>query len=227
MNKICLVIICLLFSGRAMTQTNTFLTQEPPVTGGAINIVTSSLEEADGNTYFAEAVKNEKRGDLNDALTLFGKAAFEYNSSKLFVRYGEALLRLGNVHFLMNHYGEAEQVILNVALKNYSRIGSKTGQMESYYQLGRIYFAANKLTQSLWFYTQQGILAKQVNNNNSYIESVLGIAQVKIKKKEYTLALRDIKRAELLAKSSNSSQFKSKIKEVKALIPSKPVLKKS
>jgi cyanophycin synthetase len=48
MNKICLVIICLLFSGRAMTQTNTFLPQEPPVTSGAINIVTSSLEEADG-----------------------------------------------------------------------------------------------------------------------------------------------------------------------------------
>ncbi|WP_316842949.1 hypothetical protein [Pedobacter gandavensis] len=226
MNKLCLVILFLFFSERAMTQTNTFLPQEPPVTSGAINIVTSSLEEADGNTYFAEALKNEKRGDLNDALNLYAKAAFEFNTSKLFVRYGEALLKLGNVHLLMNHYTEAEQVILNVALKNYSKIGSKVGQMESYYQLGRIYFAANKLTQSLWFYTQQGILAKQLNNNSAYVESVIGIAQVKIKKKEYNLALRDLNRAELLLKSANNVQLKSRIKETKALIPSKLVAKK-
>lgn len=225
MNKICLVIVCLLISNSAMTQT-TFLPQEVPTTGGAINIVSSSLEENEGNTYFAEAVKNEKKGDLNDALNLFGKAAFEYNSSKLFVRYGEALLRMSNVHFLLAHYTEAEQVVLNVALKNYARIGNKSGQMESYHQLGRIYLAANKPTQSLWFYTQQGILAKQVNNNNAYIESVLGIAQVKIKKKEYGLALRDLNRAELLAKSSNNNQFKNKIKDARALIPSKPVAKK-
>lgn len=209
-----------------MAQTSVFVPQEPPVTSGAINIVTSSLEEADGNTYFEEAVKNEKRGDLNDALTLFGKAAFEYNSSRLFSRYGEALLRLGNVHYLMNHYGEAEQVILNVALKNYSRIGSKSGQIESYHQLGKIYFAANKLTQSLWFYTQQGILARQTNNNSAYIESVLGIAQVKIRKKEYTLATKDLNQAELLAKSSNNTQHISRIKEVRSLIPSKPMAKK-
>ncbi|MBB2150994.1 hypothetical protein [Pedobacter gandavensis] len=227
MNKLCLVILFLLFSGRAMTQTNTLILQEPPVTSGAINIVTSNLEEADGNTYFAEALKNERRGDLNDALNLYAKAAFEFNTAKLFVRYGEALLKLGNVHLMMNHYTEAEQVILNVALKNYSKIGSKTGQMEAYYQLGRIYFAANKLTQSLWFYTQQGILAKQINNNTAYIESVIGIAQVKIKKKEYNLALTDLNRAELLLKSINNGQLKSRIKEAKALIPSKSIAKKS
>lgn len=209
-----------------MTQTNTFLPQEPAVTSGAINIVTSSLEEADGNTYFAEALKNEKRGDLNDALNLYAKAAFEFNTSRLFVRYGEALLKLGNVHLMMNHYTEAEQVILNVALKNYSKIGSKSGQMESYYQLGRIYFSANKLTQALWFYTQQGILAKQLNNNNAYAESVIGLAQVKIKKKEYSLALRDLNRAELLLKTTNNSQLKSRIKETKSLIPSKLAAKK-
>lgn len=209
-----------------MTQTNTFLLQETPAKSGAINIVTSNLEEEDGNTYFAEALKNEKRGDLNDALNLYAKAAFEFNTSKLFVRYGEALMKLGNVHLMMNHYTEAEQVVLNVALKNYSRIGSKAGQMEAYYQLGRIYFAANKLTQSLWFYTQQGILAKQLNNNSAYIESVIGIAQVKIKKKEYNLALTDLNRAELLLKSSNNGQLKSRIKETRGLIPSKLVAKK-
>lgn len=226
MNKICLVAIGLLVSNEAMTQTLALLPQEPQSSGGAINIVTSSLEESEGNTYFAEAVKNERKGELNDAITFFGKAAFEYNSSKLFTRYGEALLRLSNVHFLMAHYSEAEQIVLNVALKNYSRIGSKSGLIESYNQLGRIYLAANKLTQSLWFYTQQGILAKQANNNNAYIESVLGIAQVKIRKKEYHMAEQDLNRAELLAKSSNNNLFHGRIRDARALIPSKLAPKK-
>lgn len=226
MNQICLVIIGLFILSQAKAQTDPFLTQQPPPVNSAINIVVSNVEENDGDSYFADAEKNERRGDLNDAVTLFGKAAFEYNSLKKYTQYGSALLRLANVHYLLAHYSEAEQVTLNVALKNYSKIGSRTGQMESYSQLGKIYLAADKLTQSLWFYTQQGILAKQIGDNNAYIDSVLGLARVKTKKKEYTLALRDLNRAELLAKSSSLSRFKTQIREARAQIPAKANTKK-
>lgn len=226
MNKICLLVTGLFLSVQALAQNSSFLSQQPPPVNGAVNIVVSNLEEDSGDDYFADAEKNERRGDLNDAITLFGKAAFEYNSSKKFTQYGSALLRLANVHYLLAHYSEAEQVTLNVALKTYSKIGSKTGQMESYSQLGKIYFASEKLTQSLWFYTQQGILAKQLGDNNAYIDSILGIAQVKTRKKEYTLALKDINRAEVLAKSSNLSRFKNQIKEAKAQIPAKVLARK-
>ncbi|MNY82959.1 hypothetical protein D3C86_2253800 [compost metagenome] len=60
-----------------MTQTGAFLSQQPQPASGAVNIVVSNLDENDGDDYFAEAEKNERRGDLNDAITLFGKAAFE------------------------------------------------------------------------------------------------------------------------------------------------------
>nr|WP_121269722.1 hypothetical protein [Pedobacter schmidteae] len=226
MNKICLLVTGLFLSVQAFAQNSSFLSQQPPPVNGAVNIVVSNLEEDSGDDYFADAEKNERRGDLNDAITLFGKAAFEYNSSKKFTQYGSALLRLANVHYLLAHYSEAEQVTLNVALKTYSKIGSKTGQMESYGQLGKIYFASEKLTQSLWFYTQQGILAKQLGDNNAYIDSILGIAQVKTRKKEYTLALKDINRAEVLAKSSNLSRFKNQIREAKAQIPAKVLARK-
>lgn len=226
MNKICLILIGLFFSSKAMTQTGTFLSQDSQPGNGAVNIVVSNLDENDGDDYFAEAEKNERRGDLNDAITLFGKAAFEYNSAKKFSQYGSALLRLANVHYLLAHYSEAEQVTLNVALKNYAKIGSRAGQMESYGQLGKIYLASNKLTQSLWFYTQQGILAQQIGNNNAHIDSILGLAQVKVRKKEYTLAARDLNRAELLAKSSSVARFKAQIKEVRAQIPAKVMAKK-
>nr|WP_294877080.1 hypothetical protein [uncultured Pedobacter sp.] len=231
MNKSWLAIIFLIISNQAMTQTSHFLPQQPPQGSGAINIVVSNLDENEGDTYFAEAEKNERNGELNEAVTLFGKAAFEYNSAKQFARYGEALMRLSNVHYQLAHFNEAEQVVLNVALKNYSKIGSRNGQMESYSQLGRIYLALNKPTQSLWFYTQQGILAKQIGNSSAYIESVLGAANVKIRKKEYALATKDINRAELLAKSANTNEFKNQIKEARSMLPAlaaaKPLKKSS
>lgn len=219
MTKRLLAVIFMLVSFRSLGQTSHGIS-DPEVSGsGAINIVVSNLDESEGNAYFSEAEKNERIGEYDEALTLFGKAAFEFNSNKQFSRYGSALMRLSNVHYMLSHYTEAEQVVLNVALKNYSKIGSRAGQMDSYGQLGKIYLAANKLTQSLWFYTQQGILARQIGSNSANIESVLGIANVKIKRKEYAMASRDINKAELMAKSANTSQFKNQIREARALIP--------
>jgi tetratricopeptide (TPR) repeat protein len=221
MNKSFLAIIFMILASGAVGQTSHSLSDADVSSGGAINIVVSSLDENEGNTYFSEAEKNERNGDYNEALNLFGKAAFEYNSARQFSRYGSALMRLSNVHYLLTHYTEAEQVVLNVALKNYSKIGSRAGQMDSYGQLGRIYLASNKLTQSLWFYTQQGILARQIGSSAANIESVLGIANVKIRKKEYVMASKDINKAETMAKSANTNQFKSQIREARALIPVK------
>jgi len=189
------------------------------VSGGAINIAVSAVDASEGNAFFSAAEQNERDGDYNEAVMLFSKAAFEYNSAKQLSRYGSALMRLSNVHYLLNNYTEAEQVVLNVALKNYTKLGSRSGQMESYGQLGKIYLAANKLTQSLWFYTQQGILARQLGSSSGNIESVLGIAKVKVKKKEYIMASRDINHAELLAKAANIRQFSDQIKEVRSQIP--------
>jgi tetratricopeptide (TPR) repeat protein len=225
MNKSWLTIFFIGITTQGFGQNSQFLPQQG-VPDASINIAVSSHDEHDGNAFFMEAEKNERKGELDEAITLFGKAAFEFNSSKLLDKYGSALLRLSNAHYLLAHYTEAEQVVLNVAIKNYSKLGSRRGLMDSYSQLGKIYLASTKYTQSLWFYTQQGILAKQAGNDRAYIESVLGIANVKIKKKDYVLASRDLTRAELLANASNLSQYKGQIKEARALIPAKKVAKK-
>lgn len=225
MKKSLLTLVLVSFTIAASAQTNHFLPQPTPG-DASINIASSSLEENEGNIYFAEGERNERKGDLNEAVTLFGKAAFEYNSSRQLDRYGSALLRLSNAHYLLAHYTEAEQVVLNVALKNYSKLGSKTGLIDSYNQLGKIYLAINKYTQSMWFYTQQGILARQIGSNRAYIESILGIANVKIKKKDFLLANKDLDRAELLAKGSNVMEYKERIKIARGMIPAKKVVKK-
>ncbi len=226
MNKICLALFCFWITSNALAQSNNSGPQDVPSYGPAINVAVSSSDETEADIFFADAERNERRGDLNEALTLFGKAAFEYNSDKKFTKYAASLLRMSNVHLLLSHYTEAEQVVLNVALKTYSRIGNKSGQMASYNQLGKIYFGANKLTQSMWFFTQQGILAQQLKNNSSYIESILGIATVKIKKREYSLALKDLNKAETLTKYFKISQFNSQIKSSKATIVEKQMSKK-
>lgn len=189
--------------------------------GHAININIPSSSSSEGDFYFADADKNEKRGELNEALILFGKAAFEYNSDKKSAQYANSLLRLSNIHYQLNHFAEAEQMVLNLALKAYSKLGNKIGQMQSYGQLGKIYAATNKYTQSMWFYTQQGILAEQLRHQNGHIESILGIALVKTKKKEYSLALKDINRAESVAKAYKNSQFNSQIQQQRAFVLSK------
>lgn len=227
MNKIYLALICFWTTSNVFAQSNNSGSQDVVSFGPAINVAVSSTDEAEADVFFAEAERNERKGDLNEALTLFGKAAFEYNNEKKLTKYAISILRMGNVHLLLSHYAEAEQVVLNVALKTYAHIGSKAGQMASYNQLGKIYFGANKLTQSLWFYTQQGILAQQLKNNTSYIDSVLGIAAIKIKKKEYQLAIKDIKRAETLSKYYKITQFNSQIKASKSTIAEKQSSKKS
>lgn len=218
MYKLCLGLVFLVNIVPASAQSSNYVLQEPYISSGAINIAVS---RDDGDLYFEEGEKNEKSGDLNDAITFFGKAAFEYNNVRNFSKYGASLLRLSHIHYLMQHYTEAEQVILNVALKTYSKSGNRSGQMASYNQLGRIYLASNKLTQSMWFYTQQGILARQTNSNLNYIDSMLGIIRVKIKKREYAMALKDIQRVELLTKNTNTPQYQVQLRQVRAVIAEK------
>lgn len=214
-----LTLISLIISSAALAQSSSLVGSEGPAAGTAINIAVSSYDDRNGDDFFSEADRIEKKGDLFNAMTLFGKAAFEYNSAHQFANYGSALLRLSNVHLLLNNYTEAEQVVLNVALKNYSRIHSAQGEMNAYRQLAKIYLAANRLTEALWFSTQQGILARQINSKSGNIESILGIANVKIKKKQFTLARKDLNQAELLAKLTNNNAYRSEINQVRSQIP--------
>jgi len=226
MTKIVLAFISLFASLQLHAQNIERSDSQEPSGGSAINIAVSKFDIEDGNSFYDDAESAEKKGDYNDALTLFGKAAFEYNAAKNFTKYGQAILKMSSMHYLLGRFTDAEQILLNVALKNYSKLGSKTGLMTTYGLLGKVYLANSKTTQSMWFYTQQGILAKQVKSNNSYIESILGIVQVKIRKKDFTLALRDLKTAEWIARSAKITQFKGQISDARETISNKTTAKK-
>ncbi|WP_461788988.1 tetratricopeptide repeat protein [Pedobacter sp.] len=178
------------------------------------------------DSFFDEAEKYERSGDYDNAVALYNRAAKEYQEDKKYARYGATLIKLSNTHLVLSNYAEAEKIVLKQVLKNYTRIGSRSGQMAAYQQLGKIYLAANKLPQSLWFYTQQGILALQLNDKSAYIESVIGIASVKIKKKDYQLATKDLNNAELLSKNANIVKYNQAIKSNRAIIAEKTTKRK-
>lgn len=222
MTKIVLAFVSLFASLQLHAQN---LDSQEPNAGNAITISVSKYELVDGDSFYEEAENLEKKGDFNEALTLFGKAAFEYNAVKNFNRYGQAIIKMSSMHYMLGRFGDAEQILLNVALKNYSKMGSRNGLMNTYGLLGKVYLANNKSTQSMWFYTQQGMLAKQLKSNNAYLESVLGIVQVKIKKRDFTLALRDLKAAEWFANSVKITQYKNQIRDAREVISSKATSK--
>ena len=194
------------------------ITVSRPVPGGPINITYYNPATLNADDYFYEANQNEQKGDLKVALALYDKAATGFSTSRRMSQYCLTLLRLSNVHMLMNNYSKAEKLVLEGALMNYSKLGSISGEMDAYQQLAKIYLAADKLTEALWFSTQQGILAQRLSNQNAYISSLLGLAQVKIKKQEFNLANYDINRAETLARSNNYTDFSGQISDARKAI---------
>jgi len=212
------LLIFLLFSAVAVKAQIPDIYLSKPVEGGPVQITYFTEADLNGDDYYYEADQNERKGYLNQAVTLYGKAAFEFNNARKLSQYGQTLLKLANVHMLLNNFTQAEQVVLNVALKTYSKTGNISGEMNSYQQLAKIYLAADKLTQALWFSTQQGILAQRMSNNNAYIQSLLGLAMVKIKKQEYSQAKLDLNRAELLAKNNKINAFAVEIDDARKAI---------
>lgn len=194
------------------------ITVSRPVPGGPINIVYYNPATLNADDYFYEADQNERKGDLKVALALYDKAASGFNMSRRMPQYNLTLLKLSNVHMLMRNFSKAEKLVLEGALMNYSKLGSISGEMDAYQQLAKIYLAADKLTEALWFSTQQGILAQRLSNQNAYISSLLGLAQVKIKRQEFNLANYDLNRAEIIAKSNNFTDFSTQISEARKAI---------
>jgi len=114
------------------------------------------------------------------------KATFEY----LFWK-NNMLLALGNANQVESH-------ILNGILARASRNG-KIKEWECYYQLGKSYLQQQKMVQAKWFFVQALTLSNGFNSKIPKIKSLLMLAKVKSKVKDYSLAIQDLKVAENLS----------------------------
>ena len=219
MNKFCLLFLAAFIFTTVQSQSAySFFKPAPTLNSKIDHIAIENPDLIEANNFFMDAESMERSGDLVNAVVMFSRAASSYNDAKMAFRYANTLMRVCNLHILLKNYKVAEDIVLKTTLKIYSRLGNKTGELDAYRHLGRAYFGENKLPESMWFFTQQGIIANQSYNKMAYIESVLSIAGIKIKKQEFSLATADINRAELLSKNSNITAFNNQISESRLLI---------
>lgn len=215
MHKYLLILAVVLFSKVTAANSADYIKVPYPFISQVLYLGPTHPKIINANNFFAQGEKMEQDKRYNDALIYFGKAAVEYGSAKITGKHAESLLRMSDIHRVLKNYKIAQDIVLNTVLKSYSKLGSKLGEMNAYRQLGKIYLDEGRYTESLWFFTQHGIIAQQTTNKLAYIESVIDIARLKIKKKEYSMATADINRAEILAKNANTTKFASHISEVR------------
>ena len=152
------------------------------------------------------------------------KAAAEY--SEIAIAYIE---ETGNKTALFDYlfwknnlllaFGNARQVeahILNEILAKASHNGHLK-EWECYYQLGKSYLQQQKMVQAKWFFVQALTLANGFKSKAPKIKSLLMLAKVKSKVKDYALALQDLKVAESLSEGANKP-FKIDVTKQMAII---------
>lgn len=148
--------------------------------------------------------------DFND-MAIAGYKIMEHDQKLI-----KALLQQNDLMLRAGHLKHAEQQILTKILLMAYRMNSKQAEMNCYQQLGRVYWHQNKFTEAKWFFVQANILAKKLNHSVGIIRSLLMLAKVKNKIKDYSLALADLKLANNLLNTHNS-YFKADILKNMAL----------
>ncbi|QEK52268.1 hypothetical protein FYC62_11915 [Pedobacter aquae] len=135
--------------------------------------------------------------DFND-MAIAGYRIMEQDQKlvKALLQQNELMLRAGNLK-------QAEQQILTKILLMAYRMNSKQAEMNCYQQLGRVYWHQNKFTEAKWFFVQANILANKLHHRVGTIRSLLMLAKVKNRIKDYGLALADLKLANSLLNTSN------------------------
>jgi len=117
---------------------------------------------------------------------------------------------------IQKRFKEAETLILKKALPlNYYKLKDQTGTIGCYDQLAGIYSQQKKFSEAKWFYIQSNMLARKVNNSKGIVNSLLGLAHVKVAIGDYQLAFNDLKEAERLSLKHN---FNYNLIEIKSTL---------
>lgn len=124
-----------------------------------------------------------------------------------------AYLLMGELATSQNKYSVAENYILKKALPAfYYKLKDKTGSMNCYRQLAKMYQQQKRMSEAKWFFIQENTLARNINHPRAIITSLINLAQVKTAIGDYKLAIRDYNEADKISIKNN---FISKRLEIK------------
>ncbi|WP_276360295.1 hypothetical protein [Daejeonella sp. H1SJ63] len=159
------------------------------------------------------------KGDINKALKYSNALIDAAEGMKNSASVAEGYSSLITLWATQKKYKEAEALILKRALPlNYYKLKDKTGTIRCYDQLADIYGRQKKFSEAKWFYIQSNMLARKVNYPKGIVNSLIGLAHVKLAIGDYQLAFSDLKEAEQLSLkykySYNLIEIKSTLSEL-------------
>jgi hypothetical protein len=110
---------------------------------------------------------------------------------------------------------EAIRLIMK-GLHNYSRFRDSVGLRETFDHLAYVYLLQKKTVQAKWFYIQSNSMARDMRDTTNIIRSLLALSGVKVVIKDYSMAIRDLREAAVLAKSRKGNSLRIEVQTVLA-----------
>ena len=131
-----------------------------------------------------------------------------------FKQLASAYLLMGEISTAQKKYSAAENYLLKMALPIfYYKLKDKTGTMNSYRLLAKLYQQQKRMSEAKWFFIQENTMARNINHPSGIIFSLVNLAQVKTAIGDYSLAIRDYKEAEKISTKMNLLSKRTEIRE--------------
>ncbi|MGV3705756.1 MAG: hypothetical protein ACO1NU_10320 [Arcticibacter sp.] len=179
------------------------------------------LQVQESRQKFAEAAKtaNTLAGVLMKQQNV--KGASGYLNSIISSKYdqpndkstlADAYVKLAEIRRVQKRYKQAESMILNKALGLYRSADNLVGRVNCFDVLGHIYLEQKRHSEAKWFFIQANTLARNLNDEKGVVTSLVNLSKVKVAIKDYSLAMRDLKEANVIASKLNNLSLLADVK---------------
>lgn len=158
------------------------------------------------------------QNDITKAQSHASYAVKQYELLNSKTGLGLSYVRLAEIYRRRRQYSKAEKLILRSALPFFSSTGYKAGRIDAFDVLGKIYHSQKRNSEAKWFFIQANTQARALNDIEGTITSLINLSKVKIDIGDFSLAKRDLKEAQSLAKRRGNLFLLSNVKEAYATL---------
>ncbi|TZF80901.1 hypothetical protein FW774_19935 [Pedobacter sp. BS3] len=179
----------------------------------AFDLSAAGTEQA-GNLAYKLASLCYKQKRYDDALKYSIASSKAFDAAGLKANAAKAYVLTASIKKQQKNYNEAEDIILKQALPLYRSADNAEGRTGSFDVLARTYLDQKRYSEAKWFFIQANTQSRILKDTVGIITSLTNLAKVKNAIKDYKLALRDLKEAEILAKRTHTTALLADVKTV-------------
>jgi tetratricopeptide (TPR) repeat protein len=159
-----------------------------------------------------------KQNNYERALHYSRHALGRYQDLGLKARMAECYVLMARLSKEQKNYRQAETYILKQALPLFRSAGNEYGRISCFDALGNIYHEQKRYSEAKWFFIQANTQSRNLKDTTEIINSLVKLGKVKIDIRDYDLALRDFKEAELLSRKKRLLVQMTDVKKAYSLL---------